>query len=294
MCLQAGDSTNGYDFCSDSVTQFGLKLQSCPKQTNCGSSEALTAPVDQSSVAIKQDQSSSVVPKFTKSYVCHYTVAWPAQAKKGDVLYLNVITLQKVDAFVLIGQNITQSYFSACNGLQAGDYLIAQYPNKFFLSFVSEASDQTAFYYMGASYSTSKSQQYQNDVRCVGVANQRDATANQTDPNADPGTVTGNKSTVTDMGQFTLQVASPSQLLSYTSQALVNAPLETIAMKDDQTFDWVSIVMLSLGCVFFLVSLIMLAECCYRYRKRWSQPARVHLQQPDQQRLRGNNAERNE
>jgi len=49
--------------------------------------------------------------------------------------------------------------------------LIAMYPNKFYITLVSESSDTTSFYYFNANYETYKKYSFKNDIRCSQVAN---------------------------------------------------------------------------------------------------------------------------
>ena len=48
--------------------------------------------------------------KFTKDSVCHYSIEWPANAKKGDVIYLNTITQRNVMSYIYIAGNVTDEY----------------------------------------------------------------------------------------------------------------------------------------------------------------------------------------
>lgn len=128
-----------------------MKLHSCPKQANCGANDVIEATLD--GVAIKQEQGTSI-PKYTTGQICHYEVRFPStSAKKGDVIYLNIITLSNVKASIYIAENLTQEVLDVCdNNVQAGDFLVANYPKRFFITFESTSSASTAFYYVNAIY----------------------------------------------------------------------------------------------------------------------------------------------
>ncbi len=48
--------------------------------------------------------------KFAYDSVCHYEVGWPAGAKRGDYIYLNIITVRNVKTFIYIGTNVSAEY----------------------------------------------------------------------------------------------------------------------------------------------------------------------------------------
>ena len=48
-----------------------------------------------------------MIPKFNIDQVCHYEIGWPTTAKKGDVIYLNIVTLRNVKPYIYITESIT-------------------------------------------------------------------------------------------------------------------------------------------------------------------------------------------
>lgn len=86
------------------------------------------------------------------------------------MIYLNFIITRNVKSYIYVGRELYSSYVVKCEP-QVGDYLIIEYPNKFFLTFVSTATDNTAYYQLDVQYNKFKQWQYQNDIRCAGVSN---------------------------------------------------------------------------------------------------------------------------
>lgn len=70
---------------------------------------------------------------------------FPSSAKTGDVIYANFIILSNVQTYMYVGESLDAAYVSACNPSN-GDYLIAEYPNKMYLAFVSTSNDNNPYY----------------------------------------------------------------------------------------------------------------------------------------------------
>ena len=65
---------------------------------------------------------------YSQNRLCHYTVTFPPTAGAGDANYINVIILRNVQTNIVIAKSISDPYVTVCNGVQAGEYLLAQYP----------------------------------------------------------------------------------------------------------------------------------------------------------------------
>ena len=90
--------------------------------------------------------------KFSYDSICHYEVGWPNGAKRGDVIYLNIITQRNVKGFIYIGTNISAEYVTQCQNVLPAEYIVATFPNRFFLTYISESTESTAFYYVNVYY----------------------------------------------------------------------------------------------------------------------------------------------
>jgi hypothetical protein len=102
-----------------------------------------------------------------------------------------------VQSYFLVARELSASYASLCTP-QSGDTLIVEYPNKFFVSFVSTASDNTAYYQIDVQYNRFKQWSYSNDVRCAGVSNVKpdsgggsNSTNNNTNSSSNPDLISG-------------------------------------------------------------------------------------------------------
>ncbi len=66
-----------------------------------------------------------------------------------------MISQRNVESYIFIGADLTSSYVTLCKQ-GPGDKIMAEYPLKFYISFVSNSTDQTSFYYLNAYYAPYK------------------------------------------------------------------------------------------------------------------------------------------
>jgi hypothetical protein len=90
-------------------------------------------------------------------------------------VYLHIISLMNVNAYVMYTTNITLGYVTMCANMQAEDYLLLPFGYKFYLTFVSTTSSQTAYYNINALYSNQKASSlvysWKNNQKCSGYTN---------------------------------------------------------------------------------------------------------------------------
>jgi hypothetical protein len=93
----------------------------------------------------------NAVPNFGLNAICHYQVQYPSNAVKGDMVYLRIIIMRNVIPYIFIGTSMNSTTLTQCNPIE-GDYLVAYYPNKFFVSLVATAKDSSSYYQIIAQY----------------------------------------------------------------------------------------------------------------------------------------------
>jgi hypothetical protein len=82
-----------------------------------------------------------------------------------------MVMLRNVQATIIIAGSLSDRFVTQCSSPASKEYYLATYPNKIFLTFVSQTSDSTAFYYLNVQYQTYKSTSYVNDIKCANVSN---------------------------------------------------------------------------------------------------------------------------
>eukprot|EP00347_Sterkiella_histriomuscorum_P014414 403360954 len=209
-------SPGGDQFCSRSAYQFGLKAQACPLQQNCGTQQTFTPASYTTALTIKLDQQTTI--KFTKDSLCYYTIQFPSSAQIGDVIYANFIIIQNAKIYMYVGESIKASYVSSCNP-QQGDYLISEYPNKMYLTFVSTSNDVSSYFQVNLQLSKYKTQNYNNELRCAGVSNVKPTDGSNGNNNTSNNQTNNQTSNVIYNGLSQLTIPTLQQRISFDQLA---------------------------------------------------------------------------
>lgn len=85
---------------------------------------------------------SNSTAMFTTSSACVYEVQYPSNAVGGDMIYLQFNILKKVQISVYIASAPNATSITQCKAYQ-GDSLIANFPNKFYISIESTAAQSS-------------------------------------------------------------------------------------------------------------------------------------------------------
>ncbi|CDW88493.1 UNKNOWN [Stylonychia lemnae] len=221
-------------FCSAGAYQYGLKLFSCPQQSNCGTFDTLTPSSYSTQFSIKLDQQAT--PKLTKDSVCYYKVQFPNTATKGDVIYVNLAIVQNVKVYFYLGESITSSYVVNCSPT-AGDTLIAEYPNQIFMTFVSTSNDNSPYYQATVQLAKYKQYDYQNDIRCTGVSNVKPSSGVDSGSSDGSSNTSNQTSNINYKGTVMLTLASSSQRQGYEDAAYSRSDLSIIPQVQDQSMN---------------------------------------------------------
>ncbi len=166
-----------------------------------------------------------------------------------------------------------------CEQVTPGDFLIATYPNKFYISIVSETTDSTAFYYFNANYETYKKYEFKNDIRCAGVTNVKPdiiTPITPTPPTPPPPVVQSN---VQNIGLKTLSLVKDSVRQDFEDMAMRRFPSEIPGLvsvneilqnsvKTEAT-DWFVIMVMGIGILMISCGLITICEWCRRNKGKF-------------------------
>lgn len=244
-----------------------------------------------------QQATTSSSNKFGQNSLCHYQVLFPNSAGAGDANYINVIILRNVQTNIVIAKSINDPYVTVCSGVQAGEYLLAQYPYNFYITFVSQSSDSTPFFYLNTFYSTYQTQQTVNSIRCYNVSN--------TPPSATPSppsktnttntSVAGNNKTygpTVYKGYYTFSEIQASQIAQMEQNAINRKPLSNVktiysppatANAGSKPVNVFAVAVLVVGSLFTLCGVATIVNWASKNRERLCRCSRRNEVQPRQE-----------
>ena len=131
VCCSPSDTecmSSGYDFCTNQFSSDGMKLFTCPFESQrCGTYPWVQIPTD----GVTSIQSRG----FDTNDVCYYYVEAMPTVDDGDFIYVEFFALSNVKTSISIKPAIDESMDDVTCDVVSGDIILLRHPDKLYVSF---------------------------------------------------------------------------------------------------------------------------------------------------------------